>query len=219
MKAAEGYRGRLAPSPTGLLHLGHAQTFWIAAQRAKAAGGVLVLRNEDLDRSRSRPEFVAAMLEDLRWLGIEWDEGPFAQSERIESHRAAFVKLKDAGLVYPCTCSRRDVLRALQAPHAGDDEPIYPGTCRPEGKKVQGLKFKVQSAAANISWRFRVADGEEISFTDALQGEQRFIAGRDFGDFVVWSARTGEMRPRINWRWWWMTRRCASRKSCVGRIC
>src|SRR4051812_50116763 len=79
---AETYRGRLAPSPTGYLHLGHARTFWIAQQRARAAGGVLIFRNDDLDQQRSRPEYVAAMYEDMRWLGLEWQEGPYAQSER-----------------------------------------------------------------------------------------------------------------------------------------
>jgi glutamyl-tRNA synthetase len=173
------YRGRLAPSPTGLLHLGHAQTFWIAAQRAQAAAGALILRNEDLDRARSRPEFVAAMLEDLGWLGIQWQQGPFAQSERFPLYRAAFVKLKDGGFVYPCACSRQDVLRALQAPHAGEDEPIYPGTCRPEHARPI-------APGAKINWRFRVPDGGEISFVDGCFGPQRFVAGTDFGDFVVW---------------------------------
>ncbi len=126
------YRGRLAPSPTGLLHLGHARTFWHAFDRARRAGGVLVLRNEDLDRQRCRPEFAAAMIEDLRWLGLDWQEGPdrggpfgpYVQSERTQFYRAAFESLKQRGLVYPCTCSRKDVLGALQAPHAGDDEPV-----------------------------------------------------------------------------------------------
>ncbi|HWD20231.1 MAG TPA: tRNA glutamyl-Q(34) synthetase GluQRS [Verrucomicrobiae bacterium] len=173
------YRGRLAPSPTGLLHLGHAQTFWIAWKRARAAGGSLILRNEDLDRARCRPEFVTAMLEDLRWLGLDWDEGPYAQSERLELYRAAFRKLKEGGFLYPCRCSRGDVLRALQAPHAADEEPIYPGTCRPSAGKpvVEG---------APLNWRFRVPDGREITFLDGGFGKQTFVAGRDFGDFVVW---------------------------------
>src|SRR4051812_47515529 len=119
--AVAPYRGRLAPSPTGLLHLGHARTFWVAQSRAQRAGGTLILRNEDLDRARCRPEFVLAMIEDLRWFGFEWQEGPdcggpfapYAQSERGELYREAFEKLRAAGLVYPCTCSRQDVLRAL----------------------------------------------------------------------------------------------------------
>ena len=97
-----GYRGRLAPSPTGYLHLGHARTFWVAQERARANGGTLVLRNEDLDRTRCKPEFVSAMIEDLRWFGFEWQEGPdcggpfapYNQSERIQFYRAALEKLR-----------------------------------------------------------------------------------------------------------------------------
>src|SRR5215470_9634986 len=129
------YRGRLAPSPTGYLHLGHARTFWVAQQRAVEHGGTLILREEDLDASRVRPEFSRAMLEDLRWFGLQWQEGPdcggpcgpYRQSERLDLYRDAFERLRAAGAVYPCRCSRRDVLQALSAPHAGDDEPIYPG--------------------------------------------------------------------------------------------
>ena len=132
----ESYRGRLAPSPTGWLHLGHARTFWIAQQRAEAAGGALIFRNDDLDRARCRPEFVAAMFEDLRWFGLRWSEGPdvggphapYHQSERMTHYLAAFQRLRECGAIYPCTCSRQDVRRSLTAPHAGEDEPLYPGT-------------------------------------------------------------------------------------------
>src|ERR1700735_600285 len=114
------YRGRLAPSPTGFLHLGHARTFWTAQERTIAAEGVLILRNEDLDRSRSRAEFVEAMLEDLRWFGFWWQEGPdcggpfapYSQSERNEFYRAGFEALQSRGCIYPCFCSRQDVRRA-----------------------------------------------------------------------------------------------------------
>jgi glutamyl-tRNA synthetase len=183
------YRGRLAPSPTGFLHVGHARTFWIAQQRAQSHGGPLVLRNEDLDRNRSKTEFVNAMLEDLRWFGFQWQEGPdcggpyapYSQSERLPLYRKAFEKLRAAGFVYPCVCSRQDVLRALQAPHAGEDEPIYPGTCRQsKGNVVQNNKH------ARVNWRFQVPDGEAISFIDGRSGPHQFVAGRDFGDFVVW---------------------------------
>src|SRR3954454_20280093 len=115
------YRGRLAPSPTGLLHRGHARTFWILQQRAEAALGALILRNDDLDRSRCRPEFVEAMFEDMRWLGLRWTEGPdlgaphapYTQSERLSLYRAAFDRLRAGGFLFPCPCSRQDVLRAL----------------------------------------------------------------------------------------------------------
>jgi glutamyl-tRNA synthetase len=182
------YRGRLAPSPTGLLHLGHARTFCVAAQRAQQAGGTLVLRNEDLDRARCKKEFVTAMFEDLRWFGFQWQEGPdcggplgpYAQSERMSFYRDAVEKLRTGGFLYPCTCSRKDILNALSAPHEGDDEPIYPGTCRPDfGRKTHDTRAK-------INWRFRVPDGEAISFEDGHYGPQQFVAGKDFGDFIVW---------------------------------
>jgi glutamyl-tRNA synthetase len=178
------YRGRLAPSPTGYLHIGHARTFRIAMQRARRAHGTLILREEDLDTARVRPEFRAAMLEDLRWLGLEWQEGPdvggpfapYVQSKRLDLYGSALETLIQAGLVFPCRCSRSDVQRALGAPHPGDEEPIYPGTCR-------SLRT---APAGRFSWRFRVPDGEEVAFTDGCCGPQRFVAGRDFGDFVVW---------------------------------
>lgn len=180
------YRGRLAPSPTGYLHLGHARTFWIAQQRALANGGTLVLRNENLDAVRFKLEFVDAMLEDLRWFGFNWHEGPdcggplgpYNQSERMNFYRAALEKLRVGGFIYPCNCSRKDILSAARAPHTeDDDEPIYPGTCRNRKSEIVNRKF---------SWRFRVPDGETISFEDENFGAQRFIAGKDFGDFIVW---------------------------------
>ena len=190
MSDSRPYRGRLAPSPTGYLHLGHARTFWTAQERANEQGGVLVLRNEDLDRQRCKPEFVTAMLEDLRWFGLRWQEGPdvggpfapYAQSERMAHYRTAFQRLRSAGLIYPCCCSRQDVLRALQAPHQGEDEPVYPGTCRPQ----PGQCAPEVSAERAVSWRFRVPDGGQVDFVDGHFGPQSFKAGADFGDFVVW---------------------------------
>jgi glutamyl-tRNA synthetase len=179
------YRGRLAPSPTGFLHLGHARTFWTAQQRAKERQGTLILRNEDLDAHRCRPEFRTAMIEDLRWFGFQWQEGPdiggpfgpYSQSERLHFYRAALEKLKTGGYVFPCTCSRQDVLRAAAAPHPGEDEPLYPGTCRNKSESGGNRRYH---------WRFRVPDGEAVRFHDVLQGPQEFRGGRDFGDFVVW---------------------------------
>jgi len=190
MSDSRPYRGRLAPSPTGYLHLGHARTFWTAQERANEQGGVLVLRNEDLDRQRCKPEFVTAMLEDLRWFGLRWQEGPdvggpfapYAQSERMAHYRTAFQRLRSAGLIYPCCCSRQDVLRALQAPHQGEDEPVYPGTCRPQ----PGQCAPEVSAERAVSWRFRVPDGGQVDFVDGHFGLQSFKAGADFADFVVW---------------------------------
>jgi glutamyl/glutaminyl-tRNA synthetase len=182
------YRGRIAPSPTGLLHLGHARTFLIAAERARQAGGVLVFRNEDLDRERCRPEFVSAMFEDLRWLGIQWDEGPdcggphlpYAQSERRDIYLAAWRQLRDGGFIYPCACSRKELAQAASAPNDLDDEPVYPGKCR---GRADARSFQ---EPAGVNWRFRTPDGEEIAFADLHLGAQRYVAGRDFGDFVVW---------------------------------
>jgi glutamyl/glutaminyl-tRNA synthetase len=192
------YRGRLAPSPTGYLHLGHARTFWVAYERAREAGGVLVLRDEDLDPARSRAEFAASMLEDLRWLGVEWQEGPdvggpfspYRQSARRGLYLEAWARLVKGGHVYPCVCSRKDIARAAEAPHEGqtgvrhvqDDEPHYPGTCRTRA----GGTPHAPDVPAGLNWRFRVPDGEELVFEDLNQGGQSFVAGRDFGDFVVW---------------------------------
>jgi glutamyl/glutaminyl-tRNA synthetase len=183
-----GYRGRLAPSPTGLLHLGHARTFSIAARRARQHGGALILRNEDLDPQRCRAEFVAAMYQDLRWLGIEWSEGPdcggpytpYAQSERRPHYLEAWQQLRDGGWIYPCTCSRKDLAAAATAPNDSDDEPVYPGRCR---SRTDGATFE---APQGVNWRFRVAEGETVSFTDLHLGPQTFVAGKDFGDFVLW---------------------------------
>lgn len=191
------YRGRLAPSPSGYLHLGHARTFWTVYQRARSAGGTLILRNEDLDPYRSRPEFVHAMLEDLRWFGIMWDEGPdvggsyapYEQSLRRQFYLDAWRKLLHNGAIYPCSCSRKDLAQAAQAPHetppglahAPDDEPIYPGTCR-----HRTIGEITGAAPVGQNWRFRVPEGERIAFEDLHFGRQEFVAGRDFGDFVVW---------------------------------
>ena len=197
------YRGRIAPSPTGLLHLGHARTFWIAQERARKNSGTLVLRNEDIGSTRFKLEFVPQMIEDLRWFGFQWQEGPdcrgafgpYSQSERRNFYVAALDKLREDGFVYPCTCSRKDIQLAASAPNLGDDnEPIYPGTCRENfewrmtkcesGKASAYLTPKNHNAKFN--WRFRVPDGEPISFLDKNFGSQQFIAGKDFGDFVVW---------------------------------
>ncbi len=205
-----GYRGRLAPSPTGYLHVGHARTFWTAFQRAREAGGTLVMRMEDLDSERSRKVYADAAIEDLRWLGIRWQEGPdkggpcapYAQSKRGAIYIAAWQRLLRTGNLFACRCSRKDLQNALGAPHerdggsnfkawpeADDDEPIYPGTCRhstgyvPQLPGPTAIEF---DAPGTINWRFRVPDGEAIEFLDGNLGPQRFVAGKDFGDFVVW---------------------------------
>jgi glutamyl/glutaminyl-tRNA synthetase len=189
---SEGYRGRLAPSPTGYLHLGHARTFWIAQRRALAARGTLILRDEDLDPQRSRSHFRAATMEDLHWLGIRWQEGPdvggpfapYTQSERYRFYREAWGRLLAEGWLYPCRCSRKDLATSVQAPHEGaphDDEGIYPGTCRPVAAQV-GTAVE----PAGVNWRFRVPENEVIEFEDGHFGRQRLVAGEDFGDFLIW---------------------------------
>lgn len=183
------YRGRIAPSPTGYLHLGHARTFWVVYQRATAAGGTLVFRNEDLDLQRCKPEFEHAMYQDLRWLGLSWDEGPdvggpfapYSQSQRHVIYLDCWRRLREGGFIYPCSCSRKDLERALQAPHDDDDEIPYPGTCR--DKLARGKSW---ATPAGVSWRFRAPDGECIAFDDLNLGPQRFIVGDDFSDFLIW---------------------------------
>jgi glutamyl/glutaminyl-tRNA synthetase len=182
--SVSSYRGRLAPSPTGHLHLGHARTFWIAQQRADAAGGTLLLRNDDLDAVRFRLDFVAAMLEDLRWLGLRWEEPVIAQSSRRARYRAALEQLHAARLIYPCTRTRRDVLEAAGAPHEGgaDDEPVYPPQFRPPAD----APLPPLEPVVAVNWRLRVPDGATVAFHDAACGPQSAVAGREFGDFLVW---------------------------------
>lgn len=192
MLISSTYRGRLAPSPTGLLHLGHARTFWIAQERARAAHGTIILRNDDLDAVRFRLDFKSAMLDDLHWLGLNWSEGPdvggpfspYNQSERVPLYRQALAQLHAAGHIFPCTHSRRDVLEAIAAPHEGatDDEPIYPKQFRPDPKEPS----PALTDPIRVNWRFRVPDDEEIIFEDTRCGVQRAVAGREFGDFLVW---------------------------------
>ena len=175
------YRGRLAPSPTGYLHLGHAATFWLAQERCRAQGGTLALRVEDLDRERCRPEYTEALVDDLRWYGLEWQEGPYVQSERLGFYLDAWRALAKKGDVYPCTCTRRDVERAVRAPHAGEHEAIYPSTCRPP----RPLSVYLEQPGG-VNWRFRATPGEHIAFEDGRAGQREYRVGEDFGDFLVW---------------------------------
>ena len=185
---SSSYRGRLAPSPTGLLHVGHARTFLIAGQRAVDQGGTLILRNEDLDPDRCQPQYVSAMYEDLRWLGLQWTEGPdcggshppYSQSERRTIYLKTWEQLRDSGLIYGCTCSRKELAMTATAPNDADDEPIYPGKCR---SRTDASSFETPGG---VNWRFRVPEGLEVTFVDQHLGPQKFVAGRDFGDFVVW---------------------------------
>jgi glutamyl-tRNA synthetase len=194
----------------------------VAWKRARAAHGKLIFRNEDLDYQRCKPEFVRAMYEDLRWLGLDWDEGPdiggpfapYLQSERRSFYLDAWRKLRDSGLIYPCTCSRKDLERALSAPH----EPLHGATLHGAALDGGALHESLQElgpandvpvgandevpypgtcrekigtakdydSPAGVSWRLKVPEGEIISFKDGYFGRQEFVAGRDFADFLLW---------------------------------
>lgn len=164
-------------------------TFWRAQERVQQSGGKLVLRIEDLDDDRCRTEFRDAIVEELHWFGLRWDEGPdmggsfvpYVQSERREIYLAVWKKLRDAALIYPCTCSRGDVLQSASAPHHEGEEPVYPGTCRLESGTISDL-----DSPAGHNWRFRVPDAEALQFVDQRLGTQLAMAGVDFGDFIIW---------------------------------
>jgi glutamyl/glutaminyl-tRNA synthetase len=187
--------------------VGHARTFFTAWQRAREAAGTLVLRMEDLDAERSRNAYAQAAIEDLRWLRIDWQEGPdkegtgggpfapYVQSQRSALYRAAWRTLVERGFLFPCRCSRKDLVAAVSAPHELDeldDEPLYPGTCR---APLHGAEFWTSKEAGEVNWRFRVPDGEAIELVDGNLGPQRFVAGADFGDFLVWR-RAASGAPR-----------------------
>lgn len=176
------YRGRIAPSPTGYLHLGHASTFKIAHNRAKEQNGTLILRNEDLDLNRCKKEFTQAIIEDLKCLDISWDEGPINQTDRIHLYLEAWQTLKNNQNIYPCLHSRKEIQShsTIDFP-TDDDEPIFPKILRPNS-----LNLSTYSAPDNLNWRFKVPDGRIIHFTDENYGPQEFEAGKDFGDFLIW---------------------------------
>ena len=173
-----GYVGRLAPSPTGALHLGNVRTFMVAWLRARAQNGRLIFRMEDLDHPRDKPGAAAQAVDDLHWLGFDWDE-EYVQSARREHYRAAIEKLHDAGLAYPCVCSRKDVERAQSAPHDGE-QLHYPGTCRG--------RFSTWNEAAAVHppcWRFRVEGEQQVEFTDVFAGVYRQNVAQTLGDFPL----------------------------------
>ena len=191
MSAAPGapVLGRYAPSPTGALHLGNLRTALLAWLCARHGGGRYILRVEDLDLPRVRPGATGGMLADLRWLGLEWDEGPDAggpygpyfQSARQALYDAALARLRDAGLVYPCYCTRAELARLASAPQAGDDAPRYPGTCR----NLTDAERRARGAAGRRpALRFRAPDAP-IRIRDTLHGEQVESVAETVGDFLV----------------------------------
>ena len=200
------YVGRLAPSPTGALHLGNVRTFMIAWLRARSQGGKVIFRMEDLDHPKDKPGAAAQAVEDLRWLGFDWDE-EYVQSERKVIYREVLETLKEGretedgrreSWVYPCVCSRRDVEAAQSAPHAGE-QLFYPGTCRDRfATWREAVDFKMATLGEHSNtqtlkhsnnpspcWRFRVPDSTVVSFDDAFAGHYEQDVSRTLGDFPL----------------------------------
>jgi len=173
--------GRLAPSPTGAQHVGNARTYLIALLSARSQGGQVVLRIEDIDSPRIKTGAAEQAIDDLRWLGLDWDDGPIIQSQRLGLYQNAFDHLKKAERVYPCTCTRTDVEHAASAPHIEHEGPVYPGTCA--GRRVADAA----SLKKPFAWRMRVED-ETISFEDGFRGPTTINLRETGGDFVVWKS-------------------------------
>jgi glutamyl-tRNA synthetase len=176
------YRGRLAPSPTGAQHVGNARTYLIAWLQARSQGGRIVLRIEDIDSPRVKPDADRQAQDDLRWLGLDWDEGPLVQTERLALYESALRQLQENERVYPCTCTRSDIEQAASAPH---DDPagasIYPGTCA--GRRVADA----EQLAGPYCWRFRLSQ-DDFEFDDGFCGPVSVDLRAAGGDFVVWKS-------------------------------
>lgn len=171
--------GRLAPSPTGALHLGNARTFLLVWLSVRARGGTLLLRIEDIDGPRIKSTATAMAIEDLRWLGLDWDGEPTLQSERTDRYAAAAERLVAGGLAYPCICTRKEIEAAASAPHEGiDDGPVYPGSCR---DRFADVALARAATGREPALRYRV-DGQAVPFDDGFSGPQ---PGRIAGDFVI----------------------------------
>jgi glutamyl-tRNA synthetase len=174
--------GRLAPSPTGAQHVGNARTYLLAWLSARSQGGRIVLRIEDVDSPRVKPGAAVAACDDLRWLGLDWDDSPIVQTQRLFIYETALKTLQSRELVYPCTCTRTDVERAASAPHAEQEGPVYPGTCA--GRSV------ADAAALGdkpYCWRFRVPE-RSPQWIDGFCGLTAIDLRTIGGDFVVWKA-------------------------------
>lgn len=174
---------RLAPSPTGAQHVGNARTYLIAWLSARAQGAKITLRIEDIDSPRVKAGSAAGIMEDLRWLGLDWDDGPFVQTERLPLYEDALRRLREAEMVYPCTCTRSDIAEAASAPHLEHEGPAYPGTCA--GRRAADA----DSLDRPFAWRFRITDSP--AFDDLFRGSTPIDLRQVGGDFVVWkSSRT-----------------------------
>lgn len=184
-------RGRFAPSPTGALHLGNARTALLAWLHARAHGGAFVMRVEDLDFGRVRPGIMERQLDELRWLGLDWDEGPdvggpfapYVQSARTRLYDDALRTLAERGLLFECTCSRKDIAQAASAPHAGEEGPRYPGTCR-ERRVHPSVPSLMEHGRSLFALRVRVQPGD-VCFADGVMGHCCFDPAAETGDFVV----------------------------------
>lgn len=177
--------GRLAPSPTGAQHVGNARTYLLAWLSIRSRGGRVILRIEDIDSPRVKHGAAQQAIDDLRWLGLDWDEGPdiggphapYVQTQRIAHYRDALRSLQAAERVYPCTCSRSDVEAAASAPHMGQEGPVYPGTCA-------SRRAADAPPDAKFAWRFRTSD-RSLAYRDLAAGRQSCHVARELGDFVV----------------------------------
>ena len=173
-------RTRLAPSPTGALHPGNARTFLINWLLARQNGWSIALRIEDLDGPRIKPAAARQAMDDLAWLGIDWDDGPVYQSHRRARYDVAVNRLLASGVAYPCVCTRKDVDAAAGAPHADDGAAIYPGTCR---GRFESIEAATAFAGRPPAIRFRVPD-RTVSWDDRFAGRQS-VAMSTLGDFVI----------------------------------
>ncbi|MCA9267614.1 MAG: tRNA glutamyl-Q(34) synthetase GluQRS, partial [Planctomycetales bacterium] len=179
--------GRLAPSPTGAQHVGNARTYLLAWLSIRSRGGRLILRMEDIDSPRIKAGAAQQAIDDLRWLGLDWDEGPdvggaagpYVQTERMPRYQAALAQLQAAQAVYPCVCTRSDVAAAASAPHVGQEGPRYAGTCA--GRWLDGATPPDRP----FCWRFRTRAGQTQTFVDVVHGRQTCRVYEELGDFVV----------------------------------
>jgi glutamyl-tRNA synthetase len=183
MPVSSPIRGRLAPSPTGAQHVGNARTYLIAWLSARSQAGSVALRIEDIDSPRIKPGAAEEALDDLRWLGLDWDGEPVVQTNRLARYEAALEQLKQKELVYPCTCTRSDIASAASAPHHEHEGPVYPGTCAHRSAMEASA---LERAGAPFAWRFRVT--QSPAFTDRFLGEVKINLVKTGGDFVVWKS-------------------------------
>jgi glutamyl-tRNA synthetase len=184
--------GRLAPSPTGLLHLGHARSFLLAWWSVRSAGGTLRLRLEDLDRSRVKPGMVEACLRDLEWLGLDWDGPVVLQSDHEGELYETALELLRLGHAYPCICTRREISEAQSAPHADQENSVYPGTCRGRFKSLEEAR---RASGREPALRLKVTPGE-ITIQDRLHGELCQDLEREVGDFPI-TSRDGQVAYQL----------------------